>query len=208
MGQARQHVFRSLIKPLLAVLVLVAPGAAAQEEPRAVVEQLHATLLEVMQDAERLGYAGRYDRLRPVLQGSYAFAPMARIAAGRTWSELSETQRARMVELFARMSIATYAARFDGYGGERFEITGETSAPRDGVVIESRIVRPADEPVGLHYVMRRFDGGWRIVDVLLDGKFSELARRRAEFSAVLRDGGFPALAESLERRIAALESSG
>jgi phospholipid transport system substrate-binding protein len=203
-----QHILRTFIKPLLAIALLTAPAGAADQEPRALIEQLHGALLEVMKNADRLGYAGRYQRLKPVLESSYQFPLMARVAAGRAWGELSAEQRVQLVELFARMSMATYAARFDGYGGERFEIVGETPAPRDGVVVESRIVRPADDPVGLHYVLRQFDEGWRIVDVLLDGKFSELARQRAEFSAVLRDGGFPALAASLERRIQELESSG
>jgi phospholipid transport system substrate-binding protein len=203
-----QHILRTFIKPLLAIMLFAAPADAADQEPRELIERLHGALLEVMQNADRLGYAGRYQRLKPVLESSYEFPLMARVAAGRVWGELSAEQRAQLVELFAMMSVATYAARFDGYGGERFEITGETPAPRDGIVVESRIVRPADDPVGLYYVLRQFDEGWRIVDVLLDGKFSELARQRAEFSAVLRDGGFPALAASLERRIQELESSG
>jgi phospholipid transport system substrate-binding protein len=207
-ARRRQHISGSFIKALLAIVLLAAPAGAADREPRELIEQLHRTLLEVMRNADRLGYAGRYEHLEPVLEDSYDFPLMARVAAGRAWSELSGEQRARLVELFARMSIATYAARFDGYGGERFEITGTAPAPRDAVVVESRIVRPADDPVGLHYVLRQFDESWRIVDVLLDGKFSELARQRAEFSAVLRDGGLPALAASLERRIEELESSG
>jgi phospholipid transport system substrate-binding protein len=190
------------------MLLLALPAGAAEREPRQVIEQLHGALLEVMQAADRLGYAGRYERLEPVLERSYDFPLMARVAVGRAWGDLSDEQRARLVELFARMSMATYAARFDGYGGERFEIAGERPAPREGVVVQSRIVRPDDDAVGLHYVLRRSDDGWRIVDVLLDGRFSELARQRAEFSAVLRDGGFPALAASLEGKIAELEGSG
>ena len=208
MARCRQHILRTFIKALVAIVLLAVPAGAADRDPPELVEQLHRALLEVMQNADRLGYAGRYERLEPVLERSYDFPLMARVAAGRGWSDLSREQRTLLIELFARMSVATYAARFDSFGGERFEITGEAPAPREGVVVQSRIVRPADDPVGLHYVLRRSDDGWRIVDVLLDGKFSELARQRAEFSAVLRDGGFPALAASLEGKIEELESSG
>ena len=104
------------------------------------------------------------------------------------------------------MSIASYAARFDGYGGEKFEILGEAPGPRDAVVVESRLVRPDDAPIGLNYVMRDHAGSWRIVDVLLDAKYSELARQKAEFAAVLENGGVADLKALLQEKIADLET--
>jgi phospholipid transport system substrate-binding protein len=75
-------------------------------------------------------------------------------------------------------------------------------------VVESRIVRPADSPVGLHYVLRESEDGWRIIDVLLDAKFSELARQRSEFTAVLKSGGLPDLIATLEHKIQELSGNG
>lgn len=210
--RARQHILRGFIKRLTAGAMLTAVSfavALAQPStPRDVVEGLHATLLEVMQDADDLGYGGRYQRLEPVLQESYDLSFMTRIAVGATWRDLDEAQRARLTELFTEMSIASYAARFDGYGGERFEILGQEPAPRDTVVVQTRIVRPTDEPVALNYVMKEFEHGWRIIDVLLESKYSELARQRSEFAAVLRTGGPPDLVATLERKIAKLAAEG
>lgn len=201
----RQHNSRGVIKRLLlgllAAALLATPALGQTETARRVVDTMNGALLEVMQAADELGYAGRYARLEPVLRASFDFRFMTRIAVGGGWSELTEEQQSRLVDLFAQMSIANYAARFDGYGGERFEIVAEGPGPRDALVIESRIVRPADAPVGLDYVLREFDEGWRIIDVLLDAKFSELARQRAEFAAVLRGGGYQDLVRTLEQKI-------
>jgi phospholipid transport system substrate-binding protein len=201
----RQHNSRGVIKRLLlgllAAALLATPALSQPETARRVVDTMNGALLEVMQAADELGYAGRYARLEPVLRASFDFRFMTRIAVGGGWSELTEEQQSRLVDLFAQMSIANYAARFDGYGGERFEIVAEGPGPRDALVIESRIVRPADAPVGLDYVLREFDEGWRIIDVLLDAKFSELARQRAEFAAVLRGGGYQDLVRTLEQKI-------
>jgi phospholipid transport system substrate-binding protein len=201
----RQHNSRGVIKRLLlgllAAALLATPALSQPESARRVVDTMNGALLEVMQAADELGYAGRYARLEPVLRASFDFRFMTRIAVGGGWSELTEEQQSRLVDLFAQMSIANYAARFDGYGGERFEIVAEGPGPRDALVIESRIVRPADAPVGLDYVLREFDEGWRIIDVLLDAKFSELARQRAEFAAVLRGGGYQDLVRTLEQKI-------
>jgi phospholipid transport system substrate-binding protein len=206
----KQHGSVQLFKLLLRAAVMgwlaLTPAAAQEAGPTAVIEELNAALLETMKAADGLGYEGRFEQLAPVLEASYDFPFMTRVATGTSWRDMSPEQQAELVALFTEMSVANYAARFDGYGGEAFEILGEAPGPRDAVVVESRLVRPNDAPVGLNYVMREQTGDWRIVDVLLDAKFSELARQKAEFAAVLRDGGVADLKALLEEKIAALEA--
>ena len=210
--RVRQHMLRVLSKRLAAGALLglaCLSGALAQASgPQQVVERLHESLLEVMRNAGELGYEDRYERLEPVLEQSYDFPFMIRVALGPTWRELDERQRAELTKLFTDMSVANYAARFDGFDGERFEILGEAPGPREAVLVESRIVLPDDDPVELNYLLRESEDGWRIIDVLLDARYSELARQRAEFAAVLRDGGVPDLVATLERKIAQLTAEG
>lgn len=196
-----RRLFNRLIAALIGVVLLSAPARAQDDGPEAVIERLSETLLDVMQAADELGYAGRFERLEPVLTEVFNFPFMARIAVGTTWRELGEPERERLVELFTEMSIANFAARFDGYGGEHFEVVGQAPGPRDAVLVRSRLVRPQDEPVALDYLVRELEGEWQIIDVLLDATFSELARQRAEFAAILRAGGVPQLVASLERQI-------
>jgi phospholipid transport system substrate-binding protein len=198
---------RDLIKRLAPAALLSAAWLApalATTEPQQVVERLNAALLEVMRNAADLGYEGRYRELEPVIQESYDFPYMIRVAVGPAWRKLDEDQRGRITELFTEMSIATYAARFDGYDGERFEILGNEPAPRDTVLVHSRIVLSEEKPVELSYLLKEFDGDWRIIDVLLEARYSELARQRAEFAAVLRNGGAADLVATLQRKIAQL----
>jgi phospholipid transport system substrate-binding protein len=192
---------------LLATLWL-APASAQETGPTTVIEALNATLLEVMKGADELGYEGRYAKLAPVLEASYDFPFMTRIACGTSWREMTAEQQADLIALFSRMSIANYAARFNGYSGETFEILGESEGPRDAIVVESQLLRPADKAVALNYVMRDLEGRWRIVDVLLDAKFSELARQKSEFAAVLSRGGAADLASLLQDKIDNLEAEG
>jgi len=206
----RQHgsvlLFKLLLQAALLGWLWLTPAAAQETGPAAVIEGLNAALLEVMTAADQLGYEGRFKQLAPVLEASYDFPFMARVASGTTWRDMSAQQQDELVALFTEMSIASYAARFDGFSGEAFEILGEAPGPRDAVVVESRLLRPDDRPVGLSYVMRDQGDSWRIVDVLLDAKFSELARQKAEFAAVLRDGGVADLKALLQKKIATLEA--
>jgi phospholipid transport system substrate-binding protein len=173
-----------------------------------VVERVNTTLLDVMQSAEALGYDGRFQALDPMLRESFDFGFMAKVATGRAWNDFSPEQRETLADRFAEMSVATFAARFDGYSGERFEIHGQSDGPRNTIVVDDRIIRPKAESVGLNFVLRQDKAAaeaesWRIIDVMLDGKFSELARQRAEFAAVLKTGGYDALIAALDQKIAA-----
>jgi phospholipid transport system substrate-binding protein len=210
--RARQHIPRGFIKRLVAGMTLavagVAVAAAQTAAPREVIERLHASLLEVMRHADELGYEGRYRQLEPVLRTTYDFPFMTRIAIGASWAGLDQAQQEKLAALFTEMSIANYAARFDGYGGERFEVLGEQPAPRDARVVQTRIVPATDAPVELNYVLKEFPDGWRVIDVLFESKYSELARQRSEFAAVLRAGGASDLMATLERKIAELAAEG
>ena len=89
---------RILIKRLApaALLSIACLGPAlAANEPLQVIERLHAALLDVMRNAADLGYEGRYQELEPVLEESYDFPFMIRIAVGPAWRELEEAQRGR-----------------------------------------------------------------------------------------------------------------
>jgi phospholipid transport system substrate-binding protein len=205
---SRSRLIKHLCGVLLAGLLLHGPANAEDARAQDVVERLNAALLQSMQSARDLGYRGRYQLLEPVLRRSFDFPFMARIAVGRDWTELSASEREQVADLFAEMSIANFAARFDDFSGEQFAIVAERPGPRDAVVVESELRRPSEPPIGLDYVLREFADGWRIIDVLLDAKYSELARQRAEFAAVLRSGGLPDLISSLQDKIQALSSEG
>lgn len=207
----REHNTAWLFKVLVAGLLMVATPLAAplaqENGPEAVIDRLNGTLLEVMQSAGDLGYQGRYERLEPVLGETYSFPFMTRVATGRSWQELSAEQQDHLVDLFEQVSVANYAARFDGYSGEQFEIVDQKAGPRDAILVESRIVRQDQEPVGLNYLLREFDDGWRVIDVFLDARFSELARQRSEFTAILQNRGYEGLAETLKNKIQTLGSN-
>lgn len=192
-------------------LSLSAPVAAESllDPSVRVVEELHANLLAVMREANTLGFEGRRERLDPVLRERFNFAFMARKSVGRYWSELDAEQRAELVASLSDLAIATYAARFSGFDGERFETLARQDASHDTVLVKTRILPGSGDEVPLDYRLQQDrNGKWRIIDVFLNGTVSELALRRAEYSSVIKRDGFPALLVALgerttEQRVAA-----
>lgn len=203
MMRLRWAVCGALGAVLCAFAVVLPAAAGPASEP---IEQFNATLLEAMRNADELGLEGRYRLLQPVISRVFHLRAMVQISAGRYWRNLGEAERDRLADTFARMSITTYATRFNGYDGERFEVLGERPALRGSMLVENNIVKADGEAVPLNYLLHEFDGKWRIVDVLLDAKYSELAVKRSEFTSVLKSKGFDELIARLEKRISDMEA--
>lgn len=190
-------------------LVLPTPGIAeeggtpAPERAEAAIERLHDVLLATMREAEELGFQGRLERIRPAVTELYDFGFMAEKSVGLGWRQLDAPAREQLIDAFSQLAIATYAARFDGWNGERFETLGFQAATHGTLLVRSQILRGNGETVALDYRLRPVAGEWRVIDVFLNGTVSELALRRAEYSGVLRREGFDGLLRALEEKIAA-----
>ncbi len=192
---------RLLTTLVLVVLTSTTMAEAASEPASQVVERLNAGLLDVMQKAKELGFDGRVEALAEVLGGTYHLPVMTKAAVGRYWRRFDGKQREYLVDAFTRMTLATYADRFNGYSGERFEVLEEVPTIKDLVLVKNRLIKSNGDVIMLNYLTRRYGNNWRIVDVYLDAKYSELARLRSEFLSVLSKGGFTALMAKLEERI-------
>jgi len=195
---------RRLFVAIFAALWLVAGSASHADEnsASAVVEALHASLLTMMEDADALGFDGRRKHMEPVVAQSFDLPIIAIMATGPNWNKFSETQRERLIGALERLSVATYAARFDGYSGERFQVLSEQPAPQGAVFVNSELIKADGEAIMLKYLLHLGDAGWRILDVYFLGVYSELGMRRSEYAAVFKRDGFEGLLSSIEQKAA------
>jgi phospholipid transport system substrate-binding protein len=198
--QSRRQTLAGCRYLLAGWLVFLAPIAAqATPGPSEVIRNFCGQLLDVMQHATALGARGRYQKLEPIVVGTFDLPFMARLSVGPTWANLSRDTKRRVAQAYGRYMTAVYATRFDGYSGERFEFLGEQKIKR-GMMVKTRIVKANGEPVSINFVLHDNDIAWQIRDVYLDSAISELATRRSEFSALLRSGGIDALIASLNKK--------
>jgi phospholipid transport system substrate-binding protein len=192
-------------KALTAAAVLVF-AAASSSTPHAAptsggdtVQGLYDALLATMKNGRTLGQSGRFTQLEPVIRRSFDIASMARLSVGPSWASLTDGQRQQVTESFARYISAIYADRFDSYAGQKLQVTGEQPAAA-GVMVKSQIIKANGEPVNIDYMMRRNGEAWLISDIYLDGAISEVATRRSEFAAILRNEGIDGLIAALNRK--------
>ena len=186
------------------LLGAAALARAADSGASAVVNRLDDTLIDVMKDGQSLGYQGRFQRLQPVMQEVFALDYMAEKSLGQHWSELNEADRATWRKLFGEFTVANYAANFDRFTGQRFDMLGEEASTNDTTLVKTKVISPGTDDVALIYRLKKIGGAWKIIDVFLKGTVSELALRRADYTSAFERNGFAALATMLRGKIADL----
>ena len=181
--------------------MVAACGAAAAEiatdSPVATITTLQQGLIEAAASGGTI--EERYRVLEPLITATHDLPYIAEFALRRQWSGLTESDRQRFVSAFERLSVMTYAARFQTVGRETFHPIEEgKSSDSSGRAQVTTAVARADMPdVSLEYLLHESPEGWRIINIVADG-VSDLALKRAEYQRLFASGGIDALVAELE----------
>jgi phospholipid transport system substrate-binding protein len=151
------------------------------------------------------------DRSLPTRQKAFQeiftrYADVPRIAAfagGSGWKDASPKQRDAFVEVFGRYMAFTYAKRFESYAGETVDITRVTDAGRKGLIIQTKINRPAGAPpVLVDWQIKAENESYKVVDLVVE-QVSMSMTQRAEFQAILEknNNSLEALRDNLTKRL-------
>jgi phospholipid transport system substrate-binding protein len=170
----------------------------AEDDPAIIKAQTYCNaLLAEMKTAKQTPVKKRYDQLEPAIRSFFDLQAMTKTAVGPSWATMDPKDQQVITDAFSRFTIATYASRFDGYSGEKFDVTPAPEVRGENKVVKTAIVKTDGSKVALNYLMHATDDGWKATDVYLAGTISELATRRGEFGALLKDGGPAALVDRL-----------
>ena len=202
------HSKRHLQAATLLVLLFASPALAQTGKAVQQIERFNSTLMTIMQNAQSLKFTGRYKTLAPVILDSFDMDFMARFSAGRHWRTLSAYDQQRLVDAFSKLWISTYADRFNDYGGERFLIVGTGKAPHNTLMVKTKIIKNNGKRVAIDYLMRKKTDAWSIIDIFLKGRFSELAKQRAEYTSILKRHCIAGLIAAVDDKVQHMEQRG
>lgn len=195
---------KMLCRSIFALLILITsqiPGLAHSESAEQRVTKFQSDLVAVMKEAETLDVQERYKRLKPIVSDAFNLPLMAGLSAGDHWKSATPEQRKRLVTSFSRMSIATLATLFSSYSGEEFKFTGTRDAKQGLKIVDTELDSPKREKaVKISYVTQKREGGWRLIDVIVNGGISELRVRISEYRQTLKKGGIEALISLLDEK--------
>ena len=172
----------------------------ANSKARQIVDKFQEELIDVMKNGKKLGYSGRYDKLKDPISNSHDLSKIARIVVGKEWEKLTEPQQEQLVDVFTKLSIASYAHNFKDYSGESFTFDTEEETTRGGAVIHTHLTIPDDKPVKFDYMLKEKGDSWRIINIIANG-VSDLALKRSEYTTILQREGFDALIAKINEKI-------
>jgi phospholipid transport system substrate-binding protein len=192
-------------------LLFLLPAVAARAEeagPTAPVARLNDALLRIMRLGQSAPFAERASVLEPVIRQVFDLPAILQVSVGPRWTSIPEAQKATLLDVFTRYTVASYVANFDSYDGQRFAILPQTRAVGADQIVATEIVPKSGEATRIDYRMHHTPAGWRAVDVLVDGSISRVAVQRSDFRSLLAGGGAERLIASLRNKVATLEAGG
>lgn len=201
-GSIRQHLVKNIMSGML--LLAFQPAVADDTGISAPVEKLHSVLLENMKQAEKQGFAGRYDSLEPVVSANFYTPLISKVILGRYWKELDQQSQQDFIDLFQELTVATYANRFDSYGDHHFNTVAVEGLRKERHLVKTELQAAGEEPVSLDYIVQNSEDGWKIISVIANG-VNDLSLKRAEYGSVIKDKGFDSLVEDIRKQIDTLK---
>lgn len=156
------------------LMLMVQPAQASWEEASAVVDKSTGEMLGLLSDDKYLAdenYGELINEIDGLLEPVVDFPYIAKLVMGKHYRKANADSRSHFADVFRTTLIKTYAKAVVG-----FRITGyEIKAPKkrspkpDKQIVTVEVTSDNGTRYSLVYYMRKKQGEWRLVNVVLDG---------------------------------------
>ena len=127
-------------------------------------------------------------QIEQIVYQRFDFRTLSRLVVARNWKTMPPEQQEAFVDEFKRHLSMTYSRNIETYHDERVVITGERKEVRGDWTVKTRIARPSAEDFSVDYRLRKSNGAWQVIDVVIEG-VSLVANYRSQFQSIIsRDG--------------------
>ncbi len=162
--------------------------------------------IKILKD-KSLSKDGRVQALGAVFLEGFDVQAIGRFVLGRYWAAATPQEREAYLAVFKDFVVETYAIRFNSYAGEVFKVKGAAPDGDQGALVTSDIGNAGEDPARVEWRVRKEQGGYKIVDVIVEG-VSLVITQRSEFASVLQanGGGIATLTSALRDKVAQLKT--
>lgn len=173
-------------------------GQSAGQEIRNMLDERDLEIKELLGPEGNQYTQEQRDMLKNIINDIIDYRALAEQALGNTFNEISDEEREEFVSLFSTIIRDNSLNRLDIYRAEvsynGIEIDGTNAFVRTTAQLDN--VRTS-----VDYVMERRNGEWLITDMSID-EVSTAESYNRQFQSIIRQRGFDALMQSLQRRAA------
>lgn len=191
---------RILAIAALAIVPLAAAGAAStsSEAVKTVVRTTADDVIAVLKDGS-LSTDQKRDKIIDIVDRNFDFGTLSRLVLARNWSKLSPEQQEQFVAEFKRHLSITYGKNVENYRDEKVVIVGDREEARGDWTVKTIIERPTAENIKVDYRLRRRDGDWKMIDMIVEG-VSLVANFRSQFQDIIAKKGPAKVIELLKEK--------
>lgn len=143
---------------------------------------------------------GRFERL---LKKSFDMDTISRFTMGRYWRQMTKKQRIRFQKLLVSLLAKNYASLFESYTGEQVKIISSAfDEESKHTIVRGQLVKKSGEIVSLHWRLKKLNGQFKMIDIIVEG-ISMLTTQREEMISVVQnhDNNIEKLLDFLQSKI-------
>ena len=129
---------------------------------------------------------------------------------GKYSRTIGPAQRQEFATVFREYASNVYESRLNQYHGETLRVTGSTARTPTDIIVQSQVSGgKLDQPVGVAWRVIAEGGGWRVVDVQVDGVWLAITQQQDFVSTIDNAGGnIQVLIDQLKRQVAGEQAAG
>ena len=169
-------------------------GLKNSDTPKEVVNYLHIGLKKVSEKV-----SDSPSDLINLVKNTYNVEKMIAKIIGDTWKKTNEKDQEEIVIIFQEYIAKNYFNRFKKIKNPIFNYEESKKIGEKFMLVKTDLVVDKEE-VSISYLLSLDKNKWRIFDVLLAGSISEIATKKSEFSAFIRDGKITPLIDALKKQ--------
>lgn len=128
---------------------------------------------------------------------------IGRFVLGRYWRTASAKQRSEFIDVYRKLNIQTWSARFDEFKGKHFEFDGvEDSKSPDQVFVNTKVPMEEGAPAIVKWRVKETNGRMKVVDIIIEN-VSLAQTSRSEYTAYIKNSpnGIDGLIADLKSRL-------
>jgi phospholipid transport system substrate-binding protein len=178
-----------------ALIFIVASLATAAESATDVLKARDVQIRKTLPASGELTTAER-SKLQDAVMKIVDTEAMAKASLGKTWESESKAEQKRFMKVFDSRLRQAITQEVDFFNSSQIDYQAEKQVA-DGTEVPTQMTVKGDA-TEVDYVLKQISGGWRIVDIVIDG-VSTTQNYRSSFGKVIAKEGWDGLIARLSK---------